>query len=294
MCSSDLIMTAWKKLSDSPVMRAHEEMAKWANPPGLPSLTLAYTGVKPAPVTVGRWGYAAQSLDGRTLYLHVMTTPRGKTGLPADGRIGVEGVTPKVTAAACLNVGKSVRFFQQDGSLTLNLSELPIDPVDTIIRVTLASPLPDRPMPAQRLDPMPPGNLATGKPAQLLSTDGQRELIPSAFAFARYGVDGSMSTVAQGAHEWAWAYQVDLTAVQPVKRVVVHFAEQGYATEYQVLLSADGSQWRTIANETGSGPGRHEHAADGQPTRYVRVRSIKPDGPDQRGSQMAIAELEVY
>lgn len=28
--------------------------------------------------------------------------------------------------------------------------------------------------------------------------------------------------------------------------------------------------------------------------RYIRIRSLKPDGPDQTGVQMDILELEVY
>ncbi|MBI5833500.1 MAG: discoidin domain-containing protein [Armatimonadetes bacterium] len=291
---SPTIRTAWKKLSDSPVARAHEEMAKWANPPGLPSLTTAYTLVKPAPVSVGRWGYAAQSLDGRTLYLHIMTNARGKTGLPKDGRISLSGVSPKVTAASCLNVGRAVRFFQQKDELTLNLADITPDAVDTIVRVSLAAPLPDRPRPAERVEPVPAGNLATGKPARLLSTDGQRELVPSAFSFARFGVDGLPSTVAQGAYEWAWAFEVDLTRAEPVKRVVVHFPAGGWATEYEVLLSADGTTWRSVAHLKDAVSGRHEHAADGTPARFVRIKAIKPDGPGQPGSQMAISELEVY
>ena len=28
--------------------------------------------------------------------------------------------------------------------------------------------------------------------------------------------------------------------------------------------------------------------------RYIRICSVKPDGPGQKGSQMSVAELEVY
>ena len=28
--------------------------------------------------------------------------------------------------------------------------------------------------------------------------------------------------------------------------------------------------------------------------RYIRICSVKPDGPGQEGSQMSVAELEVY
>ena len=38
----------------------------------------------------------------------------------------------------------------------------------------------------------------------------------------------------------------------------------------------------------------YEATFDAVQARYVRVCGLKPDGPDQPGTQMSIAELEVY
>ena len=140
---------------------------------------------------------------------------------------------------------------------------------------------------------MPPGNLATHKPARLLNPAGTKGLVPSGMNLARYGVDGDKLTVAQGARSWAWTFQVDLEKVVPVRRVVIHFGKS-YATEYTLAFSVDGKKWTTAAKVAGCEGGRQEHAVDSLDARYVRIRAVKPNGPGQKGNQMQIAELEVY
>ena len=103
-----------------------------------------------------------------------------------------------------------------------------------------------------------------------------------------------MNTTALAANEWPWTYEVDLLKPQPVRRVKVTFAVDGYATKLRIDLSADGKTWQTVASADN---------LDGQPyacefnpvqAQFVRVSALKPDGPDQKGAQMAVAELEVY
>ena len=143
--------------------------------------------------------------------------------------------------------------------------------------------------------PVPPGNLAYHKQAKLLSLDGTRELpVNSGVHFPRLGVDGRLDTFAEASDEWPWCYEVDLVDTVPIRRIKVTFAPQGYATHFQVRISADRVHWTTAADV--------DHH-DGKPWegtfapiegRYVRVCALKPDGPGQPGGQMAIAELEVY
>jgi hypothetical protein len=112
--------------------------------------------------------------------------------------------------------------------------------------------------------------------------------------FARLGVDGRKDTTALAGGEWPWTYQVDLVDTVDVRRIRVTFGK-GYATRVAFCLSEDGATWKTVAS-------KEDH--DGSPidvtlnhpvrARFVRVCGLKPDGPDQRGAQMSIAELEVY
>ncbi len=144
---------------------------------------------------------------------------------------------------------------------------------------------------------LPPGNLASFKPARLLNLNGTKPLwVNGSKHFARHGVDSFPETRAQAGGEWPWTYHVDLLEIAPLKRVVVHFPTDKYATEYKIVLSATGKDgdWKTVAHAKGTGPGRHEHVFDATPARYVRVMGLKPDADQQPGGQMAVAELEVY
>jgi hypothetical protein len=142
--------------------------------------------------------------------------------------------------------------------------------------------------------PVPPGNLAYRKQAKLLSLDGSHELVVnSGTQFPRLGVDGRLDTYALAGGEWAWTFAVDLIDTQPVSRIKVTFAT-GFPTELELRVSPDGQTWTTVAHETGLDGSPFEATFDPVVARYVRVCSIKPDGPEQTGSQMSVAELEVY
>ncbi len=142
--------------------------------------------------------------------------------------------------------------------------------------------------------PIPPGNLAFGKPARLLSLDGSHELeVNSGVHFPRLGVDGDPGTVALAGGEWPWTYQVDLLGVFAVRGAKVTFGA-GYATSFRISLSVDGQRWTDVCLVENHDGSPYECAFDATEAEYVRVSALKPDGPDQPGAQMSVAELEVY
>lgn len=142
--------------------------------------------------------------------------------------------------------------------------------------------------------PIPPGNRAYRKQAKLLSLDGTHPLeVSGGIHFPRLGVDGKLDTCAQAAGEWPWTYEVDLVDTIKVRRVKVTFGS-GYATQFEIRLSTDGQTWQTVASKNTQDGQAYETTFDPVAARYVRVCAIKPDGPDQPGGQMAVAELEVY
>ena len=94
-------------------------------------------------------------------------------------------------------------------------------------------------------------------------------------------------------------YHLDLETERQVGRIVIHFEglapdKQGYPTEYKVHVSQDGKTWANVAHIRECKGGTHEHRFAAETTRYVRVEAVTPNGPDQEGSQMCIAELEAY
>jgi len=144
--------------------------------------------------------------------------------------------------------------------------------------------------------PVPPGNLAFRKPALLLSLDGLRELpVNGGGNYApRFGVDGNPGTAAMASMEWPWSYEVDLLQPFPVRRVKVTFSPGGYATQLRIQVSPDRSAWQTVATAENLTGKPLEAIFASVSARYVRVSALKPNGPDQPGKQMAVAELEVY
>jgi hypothetical protein len=142
--------------------------------------------------------------------------------------------------------------------------------------------------------PVPPGNLAYRKQGKLLSLDGTHALdVNGGVHFPKLGVDGRLDTTALAGGEWAWTYEVDLIDMVEVGRIKVTFGS-GYATHFEFRLSADGKAWKTVATKIDHDGKPYEATFAPVKARFVRVCAIKPDGPDQKGSQMSVAELEVY
>ncbi len=143
--------------------------------------------------------------------------------------------------------------------------------------------------------PVPPGNLAFRKPARLLSLDGSRDLVVNAGVhFARLGVDGVAETTARAAGEWPWTYEVDLLERRNIRRLKVTFAKDGFPTACRIAISEDRKAWHTLVAVDDHDGSPCAWAGLPTPCRWIRVSALKPDGPDQKGAQMAVAELEVY
>lgn len=288
-------------IRDNPLLALHAAMADWANPKGLPSLLPSYTHVNPGPLAKASWGYNTISTDRKTIYLHALRNPRGKTGLPSTDDLTVGPVDAKVDSVVWMNANRPLRFSQTRGVLSIHIDGVTADPIDTIIKIRLAAPHPDNTpdLPYEAPPYVWPtarkGNLAANKPGKLLSLDCTHELSPSAYtATAFNGTDGDDDTVAEGAWEWAWTYHVDLESVQQISRIVIRFRPPTYATEYALRVSEDGQTWHEIAHVTGCKGGVRTHKFTPTKARYIRVFGIKPDAENQPGLQMAIGELEVY
>ncbi len=141
---------------------------------------------------------------------------------------------------------------------------------------------------------VPPGNLAFEKPADLLSLDGSRHLVVnSRVHFASLGVDGNKATYAVPGGEWPWTYEVDLIDTVPVNRIKVTFGS-GYATQFEFKLSMDRHKWVTVASKNEHKGKPYEASFPPVKARYVRVSALRPNGPNQPGTQMSVHELEVY
>lgn len=289
------------RLEDSPISLVHINMAAWANTAGKPSLTESYIKVDSGPLDGGAYGYNTINLSRDVIYVHMLQNPFGRTGMPKDSPLVLTGVKQKVTSIIWMNGNKPLKFMQAGRRLTVSLTDVTPDEVDTILKIKLhgahphvvAKPYVSKPVAVEPL--VPAGNLAYFKPAKLLSNDGITELEPSnGLNEAKFGVDGDLDTVAQGSWEWAWTYQVDLLKSYNIRTVRIQFSKTCWATEYKLLVSKDGTKWSEIAHVADGKGGTVEHTSSAQSARYIRVTSLKPDGPGQTGAQMGITDLQVF
>lgn len=287
-------------LDSSPLWKSHVSMAAWANPAGKPSLTESYTQVDSGPLDGGAYGYNTINLPRNTIYIHMLENPYGRTGVPSGIPLVLTGLKQKAKGIVCMNSNKPLKFKQTGTTLTVNLAGVKADPVDTILKINLegvhpaATPKTYSKITVKKGPPIPAGNLACYKPARLLSNDGVTELESSGLAAAKYGVDGDPDSVAQGAWQWAWTYQVDLTKVQKLSKIRIIFAKLCWATDYKVLISEDAKNWQEIAHVTQGKGGTAEHLVNNIPARYIRVTALKPDAEGQEGLQMGIGELQAF
>lgn len=139
-------------------------------------------------------------------------------------------------------------------------------------------------------------NLASRKPASAFWIDGTPATM-SPYKGPDKAVDGDRTTYACAYGQWRWIEQVDLGAIYNVNQVGVTFMENYYATEYDIQVSTTGTEgsFTTVASITGStGSGGGLTTFDPVSARYVRIKANKPDGPDQKGIQMCIAEIQVF
>ncbi|MDR2440915.1 MAG: alpha-L-fucosidase [Planctomycetaceae bacterium] len=142
---------------------------------------------------------------------------------------------------------------------------------------------------------IPAKNIAWKKPAFLRSNNNKRELMPSTNIThaARSGNDGNRNTTAVGAFEWAWTYETDLLEPIKIQRIVVHFGS-GYPTEVELFSVAPTGNEISLGRFNEQKGQSLDVSFDPKEVRQIRVRSYKPNGPNQPGRQMSIAELEVY
>ncbi len=136
-----------------------EEVAAWFAPEGKPERHESTTGTKPYFLSgygyeddgngnyeefafpndkIGpQWGYAT-SRDNN-IYLHIMKGPDSKDGFDAieNNTLEVGPISDKVVSVNWLNEDKDIKDFKQKGDcLTIDLSKVTEDPVDTIIKIT--------------------------------------------------------------------------------------------------------------------------------------------------------------
>jgi Alpha-L-fucosidase len=143
-------------------------------------------------------------------------------------------------------------------------------------------------------------NLALYKTARLISNTTGLELPFNGNVYSRfaaYAVDGRKAVndpIAQGSLEYAWSLELDLDVLTQYSRAVVTFPAETFATNFDLMASDDRQNWKTIKHMEVTTGGIYTLEFAATRSRYVRLRANTPDGPNQPGTQMGIAEFELF
>jgi hypothetical protein len=128
------------------------------------------------------------------------------------------------------------------------------------------------------------------------------------FHYAGYGNDGeSDARVALPGGAYDWQYVVDLGQNTTVRRSVVTFPQGLFATSFSIQGSTNSTTWITLAtyaltqaqittNKAQSSAYNIALPANIQMPnpRFVRLKAIAPNAPNQTGNQMAVQAFELY
>jgi hypothetical protein len=146
--------------------------------------------------------------------------------------------------------------------------------------------------------PIPPGNLAFGKPANHLYADGHQTRGVVGANYAMNGVDGNSNTIAQasgkGQDPVEWAYEVDLLKQATISRIVVAFGKEENATHFRLQMSENGTDWRDVDGTPVRNAATAEIRFAPVTARYVRIVQHRQGTALANVAQMQVAELEVY
>ena len=144
-------------------------------------------------------------------------------------------------------------------------------------------------------DPVQSTNLAVGAKAEMYGNSGIMYEPASVRNAAGNAIDGDPATAAVSSGEYAWDLVLDLREKKSIKRIKLYMSESNYATKLQIQSSNDKETWSTKKSYTSNSSFELEYKSTfAFSARYIRIRALKPDGPDQEGGQMAIYEAEIY
>ena len=246
---------------------------------------------------VGAGAFVSFNIDPNEKTELIQTaTPRVKATSLADGTV-TENVTGKVTFSDtqlveldCADEGAKI-YYSTDGTIPTTESKeytgkILISSNTTLKAIAVKDGYLDSSYAAIVVDikgdtVQSSDNLALNKTATASSEN--------AGTTAAMAVDGNAGTrwQASNAEDDEWL-QVDLGSVQAVNTVTINW-EAAYAAKYEIQVSTDGEEWKTVAKESGM-VGEITSEFSATKARYVRMQGIS------RGTQYgySIYEIQVF
>jgi hypothetical protein len=106
----------------------HRQIGDWLHP-----RREAIVGTRPGPLDNDNWGYNVEREN--TIYLHVMSNERGKRGLMGTRSLAVKPVRGDVRQVRLVPGSKKLKFERNGEAMTIDLADVVIDPVSTILAI---------------------------------------------------------------------------------------------------------------------------------------------------------------
>ena len=141
-------------------------------------------------------------------------------------------------------------------------------------------------LPTLQPTPIRPGNLALGKPVTASSIEGTDYPAENA-------VDGNGTTRWSSSFSDPQWIQTDLGDSYNIQEIVLNWEPSSYAVAYEIQISSDGANWKTIYSTT-SGIGGIEDLSVLGSGRYVRMVGTSRHVSNGTSYGYSLYEFEVY
>ncbi|QRR03392.1 alpha-L-fucosidase [Dyadobacter sandarakinus] len=144
--------------------------------------------------------------------------------------------------------------------------------------------------------PSKTGDIALGKPINFQShVPPYKELGPNAVVLYAFNMnDGDPDSAGGASGDYQWVSAIDLLYVRKITKVVVKFHRQGFATEMKLTTGLTKNQFNETAVIKDNESKTITYHIKPTEAQFVHLWIVKPDGPNQKGSGVTIASIEVY
>lgn len=139
------------------------------------------------------------------------------------------------------------------------------------------------------------GDLALGRATNFQHHVTTATLNPNAQIFYPINAtDGEPNSSGQASGDWMFVTAVDLGSIHTISKVIVDFHVTGFATALDLHIAKAKNQFIAIESKVNNNALRMVFNFQAQEAKYIYLRVMKPDGPDQRGGGATIANIEIY
>lgn len=138
-------------------------------------------------------------------------------------------------------------------------------------------------------------DLAKGKRVWLQHhTTGAILPVNAAINYATNATDGTDQTGAQAAVDWQWMLVVDFDRLEKYNTVIVTFAFDQWATEYDIYVGDDNLAMKPIATKKNNDLKKLIYQFPTRESKYIAGKVTLPNGPNQKGNGVLLLGFEVY